>query len=289
MIQQYLDGSLDPTMMHELEAESLDDPFLWEALEGYTDHSDAAVGISILQRQLQERIGIRQENKRLFDITWQRLSIAAASAVLFILAGILFWMNGQKRTEQLASNQNPIEVNAIHPDSVGSVLSKEGAIIAEHKSNASADQPRLSASKEGNPDNSIASTGILSAKDLDSSVEGVQTNGNSLRPSLSRSDARSSAALVAQQLVRPANGWVLFHQYLKNEASKFKTGTSRSETILLTITVDADGELREVRTVKGYNEVLDREAVRIVREGPKWLGADDGKAHEALVEVVFEP
>lgn len=260
LIQQYLEGSLDPETMHQLEEKSLEDPFLWEALEGYSDHSGAAAGLSILQRQLHERIVHLQENKKVFDLTWQRLSIAAASAVLFILAGILFWMNSQRSPEKLASGKQ-VEVNAIHPDSLSSVLSEASPVVAE---NRSANLPQVSAGE--------ADPGIPDS-----------------RARIAASSAGASAATVSADSVRPETGWDLFNQYLRKEASKFRPGTAGSGRVLVSVTVNGDGKLTEVKTVRGYNDTLDKEAIRIVKEGPQWLGAADGQAHEALVEVIFEP
>src|SRR5690606_37760354 len=85
---------------------------------------------SLLQRQLHERIVHLQENKKVFDLTWQRLSVATAAAVLFILSGILFWMNGHKAVPQ-NSSEKQVEVSLIDPDSISSVIQGgEGMIIA---------------------------------------------------------------------------------------------------------------------------------------------------------------
>lgn len=123
-IQQYLEGKLDPEVAHQLEKQALEDPFLWDALEGYSTYRDPSADLSILQRQLHERIVHLQENKKVFDLSWQRLSVAAAAAVMFISAGILFWMNSQQAPELLASqSQKPVEVNVIDRDSVKAVIS----------------------------------------------------------------------------------------------------------------------------------------------------------------------
>lgn len=117
-IQQYLQGTLDKERMHELEKKALDDPFLSDALEGYNLLSEPDQGLSILQRQLHKRIMLQQENKKVFDLTWQRLSVAAAAAVIFISAGILFWMNSQVADKQLASNTKNSESVILPSDTV---------------------------------------------------------------------------------------------------------------------------------------------------------------------------
>ncbi|MXV14700.1 carboxypeptidase-like regulatory domain-containing protein [Hufsiella ginkgonis] len=92
--------------MHALEREALDDPFLADAIEGYSfankkiDHQ-----LSILQRQLEERIAAQQEEKNVFFFSWQRLSIAAAAGLMFITVGILFWMRSQPPANNMAATQ----------------------------------------------------------------------------------------------------------------------------------------------------------------------------------------
>lgn len=112
--------------MHELEKRALEDPFLADALEGYSNTTASDHGLSILQRQLHERIGHQQENKKVFDLSWQRLSVAAAAAVMFISAGVLFWMNSQVADQEIAADHKRVEVNITPVDS----LKKEEAIVA---------------------------------------------------------------------------------------------------------------------------------------------------------------
>ncbi len=123
-IQQYIEGKLDPKLMHELEKRAMDDPFLFEALEGYENTADPQHNLSILQRQLQELIVHLQENKKVFDLTWKRLSVAAAAAVMFISAGILFWMHSQKQDTKLASNIKQVETNLTPADTLKANLNQ---------------------------------------------------------------------------------------------------------------------------------------------------------------------
>lgn len=119
IIQQYLEGSLDREAMHELEKRALDDPFLADALEGYSYiNKPASKQLSLLQTQLEERIAQQQENKNIFNFSWQRLSVAAAASLLFITASILFWIKGQKAEEQIALNPKQVEVSLTPADSI---------------------------------------------------------------------------------------------------------------------------------------------------------------------------
>lgn len=104
-IKHYLEGKLSPLESHELEKRALDDPFLADAIEGFRiSKIPADSQLSILQRRLEEHIAAQQEKKSMLNFSWQRLSIAAAAGLLFITAGILFWMNhfqqSKKQTDQ---------------------------------------------------------------------------------------------------------------------------------------------------------------------------------------------
>ena len=111
IIEQYLQGTLEKERMHEVEKRALEDPFLADALEGYHLIAKPDHGLSILQRQLHKRIMLQQENKKVFDLSWQRLSVAAAAAVMFISACVLFWMNSQVSTNrQQTSSLKQIEI-----------------------------------------------------------------------------------------------------------------------------------------------------------------------------------
>jgi hypothetical protein len=140
LIEQYLAGTLDPKQMHVLEKQALDDPFLADALEGYARNTHTGHDLSILQRQLHERIMLLQENKKVFDFTWQRLSVAAAAAVLFISAGILFWMKFEKHEVQTASNDKQVETALTPIDSLNKMRNlpyKEKQIEPESNSSIS--------------------------------------------------------------------------------------------------------------------------------------------------------
>ncbi|HMI04623.1 MAG TPA: carboxypeptidase-like regulatory domain-containing protein, partial [Pedobacter sp.] len=112
ILEDYLDGKLDPRTMNRVEREALEDPFVAEALAGLSASPKKSLeSISLLQKQLQERIAEQQHTKKTALITWQRLSIAATAAVLFISVGIIFWMKQNNYQDMLAKQaKQPKEV-----------------------------------------------------------------------------------------------------------------------------------------------------------------------------------
>lgn len=104
VLEDYLDGKLDAKAMHQVEKLSLEDPFVAEALTGLSQSPKRTQSLSLLQKQLQERVAQKPVEKKRWVITSQRLSIGSAAAVLFISVSILFWMKANKRQEMLAAN-----------------------------------------------------------------------------------------------------------------------------------------------------------------------------------------
>jgi hypothetical protein len=119
ILEAYLKGTLDPKSMHRVEKEALEDPFVAEALEGLSQSAAYAQNLSLLQKQLHERIAGQKIDKKATVITWQRLSIAAAASVVFISVGVLFLMKGTQAPEQNAKIGGiEVQLSPLESDSV---------------------------------------------------------------------------------------------------------------------------------------------------------------------------
>ena len=184
--------------MHELEKKALDDPFLGDALEGYSYTSQPRQNLSILQHQLEERIARQQENKNRFMFSWQRLSVAVAAAVIFVLAGVLFWMKMTLSTK---------------PDT------------------------------------------------KEKWVETVLTP-----------DKNTVTAAPA-----PSGGWNAYERYL-NTNTKLPGGEHISGKVILSFTINTDGSLSNIQVIKGINPDYNAEAIRLLKEGPKWGPMENAEA-----------
>jgi hypothetical protein len=111
ILEDYLDGKLDTKTMNRVEREALEDPFVAEALAGLSESPKRSLqSISLLQKQLHERIAEHQSVKKTSVITWQRLSIAATAAVLFIAVSVMFWMRENQHQKELAGRPKKVEV-----------------------------------------------------------------------------------------------------------------------------------------------------------------------------------
>lgn len=111
VLEDYLDGKLDAKTMNRVEREALEDPFVAEALAGLSASPKRSLqSISLLQKQLQDRVAEQQNIKKTSVITWQRLSIAATAAVMFVSVSIVFWMKENNRQKELAALPKKVDV-----------------------------------------------------------------------------------------------------------------------------------------------------------------------------------
>lgn len=114
VLDDYLEGKLDPSTMHKVERISLEDPFVAQALAGLTEARKRTQTLSILQKQLHERIAEKPVERKMWRITSLRLSIAATAAVVFLTVSVLFFMRENQRRQQselAAKRSKTIEVD----------------------------------------------------------------------------------------------------------------------------------------------------------------------------------
>lgn len=131
LIVRYNRGELDAKTRHALERQALDDPFLYEALEGYALRgADQSKHLDEISQRLQ---ALTKPKKRgpvqLPWIRYRNAQIAAAAVLLLLIgAGIFFFTPvPHKPTEQLAINKK----NAALPDSGRSGYSLPEASAAD--------------------------------------------------------------------------------------------------------------------------------------------------------------
>lgn len=277
--------------MHRLEKQALDDPFLWEALEGYAHTSNPGTELSILQRQLHERIVHLQENKKVFDFTWQRLSVAASAAVLFITAGILFWMN-INRSGPIAHKQ--VEVAIIDRDSLKSEIHGSGtqAVIREKKTPVSSDETRITAYKPAEvikDEPQVKAVSSSAIKELPSAVASARVAKVRIEDQApdARTQASSAGISASEQGVQPLAGWDIYRKYLEDNIRRPAGEPKINGSVLLSFEVDKSGKPSNFNVLKGLTDACNTEAIRLVKDGPAWKTRIGSKISTARVEVVF--
>ncbi|WP_316746523.1 carboxypeptidase-like regulatory domain-containing protein [Pedobacter gandavensis] len=167
VLEDYLDGKLDAKTMNKVEREALDDPFVAEALAGLSASPKRSLAsISLLQKQLKERVAEHHVAKKTKVITWQRLSIAATAAVLFISVSIIFWMKEAARENQLAKQEKEVEVS-IQPESTqlaGPSAPKAAQSIASAGAAADATTPSAASAADVVAKDAVVAKALKEAK-----------------------------------------------------------------------------------------------------------------------------
>lgn len=275
ILEDYLDGKLDARAMHKIEKQALEDPFVAQALAGLSESPKRARGsVSLLQKQLYERISQQQVQKKKTVLTWQRLSVGAAAAVMFITVSILFFMREKENREQLAKgHEKKVEVN-MAPSSLGADTAKEevyasvtpvpmpapGGINPGNKMDnlKAADRMKVT---DGNQQDQNGQQKIAEVVDKDTAgAGGIAT---------SKAAVARVATVVAPAISTPIGGWVKFDSYL-NDNNKLIANGKSGKFVELSFTIDSDGNPSDLRVEKGAVKEMDDEALRLIKEGPKW-------------------
>jgi hypothetical protein len=102
-IARYWEGKMSPLEMHALEAAAMDDPFLADALEGYSGMQPATVSADV--QELHERLARRaQDDKKVVPFKWWR-----AAAILIFLGGasvLTYVLMQQNASSRIAKNES---------------------------------------------------------------------------------------------------------------------------------------------------------------------------------------
>ncbi|MDN3586521.1 carboxypeptidase-like regulatory domain-containing protein [Pedobacter aquatilis] len=127
VLEDYLDGKLDAKAMHFVERQALEDPFVAEALEGLKQSPKRKQTLSILQKQLYDRVLQKPIRRKMWGITTQRLSIAATATVAFIAVSILFFMRetNRKNAEIASRKSNGVMVDVSPKSDLAAVKEKQ--------------------------------------------------------------------------------------------------------------------------------------------------------------------
>ncbi len=283
ILDDYLEGKLDASMMHKVERISLEDPFVAQALAGLTEAKKRTQTFSILQRQLQERIAEKPVERKMWRMASHRLSIAATAAVLFLTVSVLFWMRENQRQQQaeLAANKAknieidlkpevsatvPTADSAVAPATVATIdkqkveqvlnktLSKESPVIASNRAKSVAAtqsspvlldrQPATARFKsEHANENQLSVIGPPKAAPSPP-VQALASAAEGVRPQMGYATVRGK---VVDYLGRPISG-----AYVQMVGEDARTITNGSGEFVLPTNKKADKVSIEVASI-GYN------------------------------------
>lgn len=294
---EYIKGDRKGKEIHRLEKEAMQDPLLADALDGFDavegDHSERI-------RQLQERIDNRSQAR----INWLRIGSIAAALLLVAGTAIYFLRQTSINPAEpaLLSYQELTEDNAIPQQEEIAISSPESEdyLFAE---NAIADleMERREISKESNiAQKSIAlPPPVYEQNDaeeelVDLDVELIvqaEAKEISIDPDTSQSpliamnpdqQELSEVMITGMQsshirtLPSPAISQEAYQRYLKENLKQPEDDClDKKGKVILTFAIDTKGRPYDIQVKQSLCPSSDKEAIRLLKEGPDWKISPD--------------
>ncbi|MFY0592509.1 TonB family protein [Roseivirga sp.] len=117
-------------------------------------------------------------------------------------------------------------------------------------------------------------------------IEGQTIDGTRQNPDKTLSQSSTKA--------KPTIGFSKFRKYLRKNVQYPESGGKIRGTVTVEFTIDSTGELRDFNVLKSLGAAFDQEAIRLVKEGPKWnpktVGTEKSPRQSvAKVKVKFKP
>lgn len=213
VLEDYLDGKLDAKTMNRVEREALEDPFVAEALAGLSESPKRSLqSLSLLQKQLHERIAEHQSVKKTSVITWQRLSIATTAAVMFVAVSIMFWMRENNHQKELAGRSKKVDVTIATKDGRETPASVQAAPVLAAESADKQTEKEIDKAIKSTKANSYAARVKPKAKGAMSAADAAQPLSEvvvSAAPVYNRQAMKSVSMAKVASLQNTLNGKVV--------------------------------------------------------------------------------
>jgi hypothetical protein len=340
-IERYYTGKMSSLEMHKLEKAAMEDPFLADALEGYSYTNTPVEDSKYLQTQLQSKI----ERSKIMPLRSFSTNSFLRIAALFILLAGCGWAvyqfgfstrnnviavvkkptiptpppsiatdtsNNEADLQEATAKQNATANTATNTQTKTIKIDNKGtaSISTQNKHTAKLNNTR-SAKRQQRDDEAIqaeissaekAQTEIASAslkKDTNPDVQGygVPRGTDTLQTITPGKDnvivlQRSKAAPIPEVVLsntrrdsnyrkphisfeeaEPANGTAYYDDYVANnlQMPKEELQKNSSGEVKLSFDVNDAGQAVNIKVEKSLCAECDKEAIRVLKQGPKWL------------------
>jgi len=309
VLEAYLDGKLDAKAMHDVERRSLEDPFVAQALEGLSRSPKRTLALSLLQKQLQERIAQKPAEQKRWRITSHRLSIAATAAVLFITVSLLFWMRENNRRTltpetQSAATVKPAvplpaekaETPVVEKATTGPAIekTKTDQVIEEAKAHSYAGVPKKNNAIKAKENASPVRTTVTTQPEL--KAESAILNEVAI-VAAERKELKTEALLLKSKVsgitfprAVPVGGQAKFDTWLLENNRLAVNKIPRGKIVPLLFELQPNGTPVNIRIAPGMPQSLTDEerdeAISLMQKGPKWEPANkDNAAQTYYAEI----
>jgi len=89
---------------------------------------------------------------------------------------------------------------------------------------------------------------------------------------------------VSNKIAHPKIGWANFETYLRDSAV---SPDRKSGLVKISFLVHEDGSCTDFKVVNSLSKAADKSAIKLIKDGPTWIGAATGEVKETTVTVNF--
>lgn len=299
----YIKGQRKGKDAHRLEREAMQDPFLADALDGFdTVEGNHAERIELLRKQL-----LRRSSRRYRKKLW----IGVAASLLIVLTVGGYWWIGRNPERYIAQSEMslseeevdreiamedewPIEAEPNLPQmpespAVLPVEKSKSSVTHEIPEEVSAevfDDLFVTEDKKTLEELSLKKDTLMTVRHVATERNEDLKDERIVVMSSDSQAMRRASAEVSNESPVPVIGMKAYRKYLKEKMIRPTSGdcANKKGKVLLSFQIDADGRPINPKIVKGLCSDLDREALRLVKEGCRWRGSTK---EIAVIEVLF--
>jgi outer membrane biosynthesis protein TonB len=343
-IQRYINGQMSAIEMHALESAAMEDPFLADAIEGYTENQllgqrGTADDLEALQQRLASRIKSLDQKEVIPLYTKSWLKVAAI--ILFAAgAGTLAYYisNSSRQYESIILKNQVQEPNADINDTSHGIISESMDTTSIAKNDPEKNVTVLLKSRKKITDKSESSEPSLSLKkpvpapDLTKDEDRAKTVEDPISLPLAApiakanerdTEAGKSAVIMgygsmkkksdtntagmnevaASRMIQsripgvqikpaviqeamPVNGLAAFNRYIETNKKIPADSGNIHGAVTVSFFVSESGILTDYKIETSVSTQTDREALRLIKEGPPWKVLHNKKA-KATVTINF--
>lgn len=269
----YIKGQRKGRDAHRIEKDSMTDPFLYEAIEGFDSIDDDHIKrINEIQSRLsQKRSGLVKRRA-----IWQ--SVAAAAIIIFALGGYL--MIDWKKSDLYARDNGPVIIDVYVPEAF---YVENIAVIAQHnteqvKASKSA-IAKFSIKEEVNP--------AVSKEELASLSDGISEEDKIMMDIYLPEDLQElvETEQVKKAKPEPLGGYEKYNLYLQKSLRRPTDDAckDRKGKVAVEFSINDEGRPYLFEVKYSLCGTSDQEAIRLIQSGPKWTKGTE----RVMVKVEF--
>lgn len=287
-IARYHSGKMTEAEMHAIERAAMRDPFLADAMEGFTYTDTPLEDMADLREKF---LTSRSESKKGYIPFW--LKIAAMLILVTGMSYLAYIINAEKSTNPIAVNKQetqfkslPDQPSKLAADSTNTDLHSE-VVTTEKKIRSERNLPARNV-KLPTPDSTITAvvtdvpqTEQASRDEVQVTLSKKQTS-REYRNTASRGAYSKTLLSYDDSTHAPVGGWDNFRQYVFEniEVPANAKGEKYSGVVVLSFEVSRNGKPKNVKVEAPLCDPCDKEAERVLVNGPKWKYGKDRRALE---------